>query len=252
MEYFPFFIISLLGMGLFCANGGDIIMVRPPVWIRRVLYIMDIKRPLLPLYSVIWQIFTYMLLFFLLFCYLTLPTQEFEEVFRGIWRLFVPIMLIMLAYFTILTIIMRERQIERVIGNHFARDIWLSSSRKIFDAKYKYAEKRMKPFLSSRKIRIMKAKDIYGRPAFKHTKENPIPINVKIPVPHWYKYDPLAQREQYFIPDLYYFYAPKFPGLIAVIESEMREKWKHDAGKKKKFWYHGRSMGRYGPSTEWR
>ena len=243
-----FFLVLFLGRMV--AYWDDIVMLRPPEWIRRILYIVPVRMPFVPLYSAIWQIGTYLLGVFVIVGYFTLSPEEFRTVVDvALWIAIIGLFTVV-QYASLFTGIVGQRRVYRVIGSHFDRDIWLSSSRKIFDEKLRYAEKRMKHLVALRKVEIKKARNIFGKQAFKSTKKTPIPPDG--PVPHWYQYDPLTQRQQYFIPSVYYFYAPKLPGLIAAIENEIRTKWQHDTGKKKKFWTHGRKIGIYGYYTEWR
>jgi len=252
MENMSQVLVFLIGMpcfGITFSQGGDIVMVRLPSWLRRILYIVDIKRPALPLCSVIYQIGFYSLLIFLLFCYIILSAQEFLELTTVVVIMIItPVTFTTLMYSTVLahTNIFR---IERAINLHFDRKIWLSSSRKIFEDKYKYAEKRMKNLMELRKITIKTGIEIFGKQTFKHTKETPIPKDGRIPVAHWYKYDALTGREVYFIPRQCYFYAPKLSGLIAEIENEIRDKWKYDTEKKKEFWKYRWKFGKSGSST---
>jgi len=249
MERLLFFGFGMFFFGWIFAYAPDVIKIRLPVWARNILLLIYVKKPFLPLHSVIWQIYTYLALILLLLSHVVSTDEEVQGVFMTVTTVAYIAGIIILIYSFVLSFTNIFR-IERAINLHFDREIWLSSTRKIFEDKYKYAEKRMKHLIALRTITIKTAIEIFGKQTFEHTEETPIPTDKRIPVAHWCKYDALTGREVYFIPHQYYFYAPKISGVIAQIENEIREKWKHDTEKKREFWKYRWKMGKYG-DTRW-
>ena len=110
-----------------------------------------------------------------------------------------------------------RRRIEKVMAIQFDPEIWRSSSRIVFNEKFNYAERRIKTAISEGKIVIRRPKDIFGK-----RKAH-------------FRCDPLTKRDTDYAKRYYYFDAVNCSGLILEIENDIRDKWKHDKGKKQ-YW----------------